>query len=135
MDFHSILTYNTCRKEVTYMDEYLKTLGNNIKSFRLLNGWTQEELATKCGYTSDNRKSAIHKIESGKSNLPASKLAVFARVFGVAPSDLFTGIPVDYEVFTDDEKYLIEISRNDRLHERLLAYAKKLADLDKLENE
>lgn len=71
------------------MNDDLIILGRNIRKYRLLNGWSQEELASKCGYTSDNRKSTVQKIECGKSNLPASKIALFARAFGVDPADLF----------------------------------------------
>lgn len=67
---------------------YLQVFGNYIRYLRLKMGWSQEELATRCGYTSDTRKSTINKIESGKSDLPASKIRTLATVFGVAPSDL-----------------------------------------------
>ena len=68
--------------------EYLQIFGNYVKYLRQKNGWSQEELATRCGYTSDTRKSTIHKIEAGKSDLPASKIRTLADVFGVRPSDL-----------------------------------------------
>lgn len=68
--------------------EYLQVFGSYVKYLRMKNGWSQEELATKCGYTSDTRKSTINKIEAGKSDLPASKIRTLATVFRIAPSDL-----------------------------------------------
>jgi len=73
-------------------DPYLQTLGQNIKYLRIQHGWSQEELAEKCGYTSDTRKSTISKIENGQSDLPISKLKIFAKVLGVTCSDLCDSI-------------------------------------------
>ena len=60
-------------------------LYENIKTLRKENGWSQDELAKKMGYT-DRR--SIAKIESGKVDLSQSKIMEFARVFGVEPGDL-----------------------------------------------
>ena len=60
-------------------------LYKNIKTLRKNNHWTQEELASKMGYTD---RSTIAKIESGIVDLPQSKILEFAKVFGVNPSDL-----------------------------------------------
>ena len=68
--------------------EYLQTFGSYVKYLREQAGWTQDELAEKCGYTSDTRKSTIQKIEKGKSDLQASKIRTLATVFGISPSDL-----------------------------------------------
>jgi transcriptional regulator with XRE-family HTH domain len=68
--------------------DYLQVFGSYVKYLRTKKGWSQEELATRCGYTSDTRKSTINKIEAGKSDLPASKIRTLATVFGIAPSDL-----------------------------------------------
>lgn len=68
--------------------DYLQVFGRYVKYLRQQKGWSQEELATKCGYTSDSRKTTINKIEAGKSDLPASKIRTLASVFGIAPSDL-----------------------------------------------
>lgn len=68
--------------------DYLQVFGRYVKYLRQQKGWSQEELATKCGYTSDSRKTTINKIEAGKSDLPASKIRTLADVFGIAPSDL-----------------------------------------------
>ena len=60
-------------------------LYENIKNLRKENGWSQEELAKKMGYTD---RSSIAKIESGKVDLSQSKIMEFAKVFGVEPGDL-----------------------------------------------
>ena len=39
--------------------EYLKELGKRVRYYRLKNGWTLEELATRAGYTSETRKTTI----------------------------------------------------------------------------
>ena len=59
-------------------------LYQNIKNLRKENGWTQEDLANKMGYD----RSSIAKIESGKVDLPQSKIIEFANVFGVDAGDL-----------------------------------------------
>lgn len=55
-------------------------LYKNIKKFRKQNGWSQEELAKKAGYTD---RSSIAKIEKGLFDLPQSKILLFADIFGV----------------------------------------------------
>lgn len=60
-------------------------LYENIKNLRKENGWSQDELARRTGYTD---RSSIAKIESGKVDLPQSKIMDFANVFGVDPGDL-----------------------------------------------
>lgn len=60
-------------------------LYENIKTLRKENGWSQDELAKKMGYTD---RSMIAKIESGAVDLSESKILAFAKVFGVKPCDL-----------------------------------------------
>lgn len=55
-------------------------LYQNIKRLRLAHNWSQDELAAKTGYTD---RSSIAKIESGKFDLPQSKILLFAEVLGV----------------------------------------------------
>lgn len=57
-------------------------LYENIRELRLQNGWSQQELADRTGYTD---RSSIAKIEKGQVDLTQSKIAVFAKVFGVDP--------------------------------------------------
>ena len=57
----------------------------NIKALRKANGWSQEDLAKRMGYSD---RSMIAKIESGAVDLAESKIMQFAKVFGVKPSFL-----------------------------------------------
>ena len=116
-------------------------LYENIKYFRKLNKWTQEELAKRMGYIN---RSMIAKIETGKIDLSQSKIIEFANVFGIAPGDLMgwedyapsedtpTFIIKNFDKFilTDDEKVLIMQYRNAPEEDktaikRLLMYAQK----------
>ena len=60
-------------------------LYQNIHDLRKQNKWTQEELATRMGYTD---RSMISKIEAGKVDLGQSKILEFAKIFNVEPGDL-----------------------------------------------
>lgn len=57
-------------------------LYENIKELRKKNGWSQDELAKRTGYTD---RSSIAKIEAGAVDLPESKIMLFAKVFDVDP--------------------------------------------------
>lgn len=69
-------------------------LYKNIRLLRKNNGWTQEELASRMGYTD---RSMIAKIESGKVDLAQSKILEFAKVFGVTPGDLMDSVETSNE--------------------------------------
>jgi len=79
-------------------------LYRNIKKFRKLNSWSQEELALKIGYTD---RSIIAKIENGKIDLPQSKIQQFAKVFGV-PANVLMGDDGCETKLTQDELELIQ---------------------------
>ena len=59
--------------------------GDIIKKLRLQANLSQHELAIKAGY---NDRSSIAKIESGKVDLPESKIMIFSEIFNVAPSEI-----------------------------------------------
>jgi len=59
-------------------------LHENIKKYRKLNHWTQDDLAKRTGY----ERSMIAKIETGNVDLSQSKIKLFADTFGVLPTDL-----------------------------------------------
>lgn len=63
----------------------MSQLYSNIRKFRIQRGLTQDELAEKMGYRS---KSTIAKIESGKNDIPQSKIKDFADALSVSISDL-----------------------------------------------
>ena len=60
-------------------------LYENIKRLRKENGWSQDDLAKRLGYTD---RSSIAKIEAGAVDLSESKIMAFAKVFGVEPNYL-----------------------------------------------
>ena len=61
-------------------------MGEIIRDLRILNDYSQDELAKKAGYSN---RSTIARIESGEIDLPTSKILLFAEIFGVSPVDLF----------------------------------------------
>ena len=63
-------------------------IGERIKLKREELGMSQDELATKCGYTS---RFIISKIENGKSDIVTSKIKLFADALGVSPDWFFYG--------------------------------------------
>lgn len=60
-------------------------LYKNIKEKRIALGMSQDDLAKKTGYTS---RSSIAKIESGKVDLPQTKIKLFADALNVTPAEL-----------------------------------------------
>lgn len=66
----------------------MSTIGDRIRDRRILLDMTQEELATKIGYTN---KTTISKIENGANDFPRNKLLKFANALDVSPEYLLTG--------------------------------------------
>ena len=90
----------------------MATVGENILRRRKQLGWTQEELAKRMGYTS---KSTINKIEAGINNIPQNKIARFAEVLGLSPTELMgwnDREPNKVTSLSDTEKELINLYRN-----------------------
>ncbi len=69
-------------------DELLEQLGKRVRKLRRIKGLTQCQLAELCGYHSNTSNSTINKIESGKSDVPISRLVKLAEVLGVSVSFL-----------------------------------------------
>lgn len=84
-------------------------LYKNIKKLRKQNGWSQEELAKRAGYTD---RSSIAKIEKGQFDLPQSKIILFADIFGVTPGELMgddgIAMPAAYD-WQDYDDYIEEL--------------------------
>lgn len=57
------------------------TIGQKIRAKRLERGWSQRDLAAKMHY-SDH--STIGKIETGKVDIPQSRIVQFSEVLGVS---------------------------------------------------
>lgn len=63
----------------------MSAIGKNIRALRERLGLTQEELAIKTGYSD---RTSIAKIESGKINIPQSKIEIFAKALKTTPIKL-----------------------------------------------
>ena len=77
-------------------------LYSNIKLLRKAKGLSQEQLALMTGYTD---RSSIAKIEQGQVDLPQSKIAVFAKAFGVTCGELM-GDVTTLTLRSDEEQLL-----------------------------
>lgn len=56
-------------------------IGDRIRLKRNEKGWSQRDLAAKMGYSNH---STVGKVETGKVDLPQSKVVQFAEVLGVS---------------------------------------------------
>lgn len=61
------------------------TTADRIKELRNKRGWSQEELAKRCGY---NGKSSISRVEASGDNVSLNKVKLFADIFRVSPAYL-----------------------------------------------
>ena len=68
------------------MDDYSKIFADNLRHFRKEMKLTQEQLATRLGYT----EKAISKWEQGMSIPPADTLLILADTLNVSLDDLFS---------------------------------------------
>lgn len=84
-------------------------LGKRIQLLRTQCGFTQEELAKKVGY--EGGKSNISKIESGKTEVPFSKLNRFADVLHTNIAYLM-GWDEEFRSISQDELELILLYRH-----------------------
>lgn len=83
----------------------MEKLYENIRRLRLEKHISQDELARLTGYKD---RSSITKIESGKVDLPQSKILLFSKVLGVSPSSLMglTNFDIPENVFDVKKKRL-----------------------------
>lgn len=68
--------------------EWLLAFGQTIKRLRIAHGLTQGELAEKCGYNTETKKTMISAVERGKTDIPVSKVQLFASAFGMTGGEL-----------------------------------------------
>ena len=92
-------------------------LYENIKKYRKLNKWTQEELAQKVGYED---RSTISRIERGQIDLPQSMILKFAKVFGISAGDLAGS--------DGTAAFMDQLSPEEQ---RIIAYYRRLTDPEK----
>lgn len=65
---------------------YLQVLGNNVRSLRIINNLTQEQLADIC----DLHRTYIGAIERGDRNVSLNNIVKIAETLGVTPAILLT---------------------------------------------
>lgn len=109
-------------------------IGERIRNKRKEKGWSQRDLAEKMGYSNH---STVGKIETGKVDLPQSKVVQFAEVLGVSvaylmgweemkkKNDVATDIVV--RLRTDDE-FLSLIEGINQLNPEQLAGVKQIVN-------
>ena len=67
---------------------FLRELGFRIRERRLARGWTQAELARRCGL----HRTFIGSVERGERNLSALNLRLIAGRLGLPLPELFAGL-------------------------------------------
>lgn len=63
-------------------------IGKNLKTYREIVGYTQEEFAALCGIS----RQSLHKHETGKSKPTSETLANYAKTLGISVTDLTNNI-------------------------------------------
>jgi len=77
--------------EIPERKRLLVRFGENLRSWRINGGLSQEELAHKAGLD----RSYVGGVERGERNVSLINLVKLARSLGVTVSDLFRGIEDD----------------------------------------
>lgn len=70
------------------------TIGENIVKYRLSKGWTQPQLAVKCGWGVDAQGRISH-YEQGRRSPNYADLKVLAEAFGIGVAQLLVGAGAD----------------------------------------
>ncbi|MCP1103634.1 transcriptional regulator with XRE-family HTH domain [Aequitasia blattaphilus] len=112
-------------------------VGINIHNKRMAALLTLDDLAKKTGVS----RQTIHRYESGEiKNIPSDKIEIIAKALDTSPGvimgweDKEAGQPVESSPIPVSLEILISKLEKENL-EKLEVYAKKLLDLQELENE
>lgn len=97
--------------------KFLEAFGSRVKKYRIEKELSQEALANLIGYTSDNARSSINKIEAGKSDLPASKIRLLAQALGV-PIGSLMGWYDEFDKKYDTQKIQKEINLIEQIEQQ-----------------
>lgn len=97
------------------MKDYLKIVGTNIRKIRELRGISQQQLAIKCGHTSDSARSWISKIESGERSTHTDDIGMIAIALDVPPSTLY----IEFDTYNPDD-----------FRKRLMAYIEHIQKIE-----
>lgn len=68
-----------------------EALASELRTLRVRHGYTQREVAASLGVP----RSAVSEIETGKRDVSAAEIAIYARLFGVRPERLLMFQPAD----------------------------------------
>jgi transcriptional regulator with XRE-family HTH domain len=98
------------------------TIGEKIKQRRMELGWSQRDLAAKMGY---NHHSTVARIESGKVDIPQSRIVKFSEVLGVTITYL-----MDWEEVQKKNNVTADIVVRLRTDEDFLSLNEGLMQLD-----
>lgn len=96
-------------------------IGERIRYKRVEKGWSQRDLAEKMGYSNH---STVGKIETGKVDLPQSKVVQFAEVLGVSVAYL-----MGWEEMQKKNSTLAELTVRMRKDEEFLSVVKIISEL------
>ena len=97
-------------------------IGKKIKERRIELGWSQRELSDRMGYSNH---STITRIESGKVDIPQSKVVKFAEVMGTTVAYL-----MDWEEVQKNNDAISDIIIRMRTDEKFMSAVKTLYELD-----
>ena len=109
-------------------EEIAIVIGENIKQYRLQNGWTQQELGTKIGIS----KNAIGNYEKGFRSPKKDTMFDLANAFNISIDDLFPPIQKDSSSPTSSIQTIYD-ELNPPRQVKVLNYAKM--QLNEQENE
>lgn len=98
------------------------TIGDRIREARIERRWSQRELAKRMGYSNH---STIGKIESGKVDIPQSRIVQFADVLGVTVAYL-----MNWEKVQKNNNAIADIVVKLRTDEDFLSVVNKIKELD-----
>ncbi len=65
-----------------------KKLGEDLRTYRIKHGLSQQNIADMLGYTS---RSTIARIENGEIDLPSSKIKIMSDMFGIRYAEIVLG--------------------------------------------
>lgn len=98
------------------------TIGEKIKQRRLELGMSQRDLAAKMGY---NHHSTVARIESGKVDIPQSRIIKFSEVLGISVTYL-----MDWEEMQKKNDIQTDIVLRMRNDDIFLSAVTKLYEMD-----
>ena len=104
-------------------EEIAIVIGENIKQYRIQNGWTQQELGTKIGIS----KNAIGNYEKGFRSPKKDTMFDLANAFNISIDDLFPPIQKDSSSNTSSIQTIYDELKPPR-QAKVLTYAERLRD-------